>query len=180
MRAAFSLFFIFSKIGTFTLGGGYAMLPLMERELVDKRAWMSRTDFLDLVAIAQAAPGILAVNMAIFTGYKLAKIRGAVCATLGAVLPSFIIILAIALFFHAYQNNPWVVRIFKGVRPAVVALIAVPVFRLAKSANITYKTIWIPVVVALLVWALHVSPVYIIILAGLGGLCWSARKEKIK
>ena len=160
--------------------GTDAMLPLIERELVDKRVWISRSEFLDLTAIAQAAPGIFAVNMAIFTGYKLAKTRGAICATSGAVLPSFIIILAIAIFFRNYQNNPVVIRIFKGVRPAVVALIAVPVFRLAKSAKITYKTIWIPVVVVLLVWALHVSPVYIIILAGLGGLCWSARKEKIK
>lgn len=176
----FSLFFIFAKIGLFTLGGGYAMLPLMERELVDKRSWLARTDFLDLVAISQAAPGILAVNMAICTGYKLAKTRGAFWAALGAVLPSFIIILLIALFFQAYQNNPWVVRIFKGVRPAVVALIAVPVLRLAKSANITLKTVWIPVLVVLAVWGLHVSPVYVIILAGLGGLCWAAQSEKAK
>ena len=177
MLLSFSLFFIFAKIGTFTLGGGYAMLPLMERELVDKRAWVSRADFLDLVAVAQAAPGILAVNMAIFTGYKLARTRGAVWAALGAVLPSFLIILWIALFFHAYQNNSWVVRIFKGVRPAVVALIAVPVLRLAKTAKITYKTVWLAVAAALLVWALHVSPVYVIIFAGLGGWCYSARKE---
>ena len=175
-----SLFFIFAKIGTFTLGGGYAMLPLMERELVDKRAWINRKEFLDLVAVSQAAPGIFAVNMAIFTGYKLAKTRGALWATLGAVLPSFVIILLVALFFHTYQDNPWVVRIFKGVRPAVVALIAVPVLRLAKSANITRKTVWIPALVALAVWALHVSPVYVIILAGLGGFWWAARSEEVK
>jgi len=174
------VFFVFSKIGLFTLGGGYAMLPLMEREIVDARAWLTRQEFLDLVAVAQAAPGIFAVNMAIFTGYKLAQTRGAISAALGAVLPSFFIILAVALFFHAYQNNPYVVRIFKGVRPAVVALIAVPVLRLAKTANITRKTLWLPVVVALAVWGLHVSPVYIILLAGLGGLCWGARGEAPK
>lgn len=177
MQGCFSLFFVFSKIGLFTLGGGYAMLPLMEREMVDKRAWISRAEFLDLTAVAQAAPGIFAVNMAIFTGYKLRGFWGSVCAALGAVVPSFIIILLIAVFFQNYQNNPVVVRIFKGVRPAVVALIAVPVLRLAKAANISYKTVWIPVVCALMVWAGKVSPVYVILLAGLGGWLCFGRKE---
>ena len=180
MTTCVRLFFVFAKIGLFTLGGGYAMLPLMEREIVDAHKWLTRQEFLDLVAVAQAAPGIFAVNMAIFTGYRLAKTAGAVWAALGAVLPSFFIILAVALFFRAYQNNPWVVRIFKGVRPAVVALIAVPVLRLAKAANITRKTIWLPVAVALAVWGLHISPVYVIILAGIGGLCWSMRGQVSK
>ena len=145
------------------------MLPLMEAELTAKRNWISKQDFLDLTALAQAAPGILAVNMAIFVGYKLRGLRGAVCAAFGAVLPSFIIILLIAVFFHNFRDNQIIERIFKGIRPAVVALIAVPVFRLGKSAGITWKTIWFPVLCALLVWLMHISPVYIVLLAGLGG-----------
>lgn len=171
------LFFIFSKIGLFTLGGGYAMLPLIEHEIVGRRAWISKKDFLDLTALAQAAPGILAVNMAIFVGYKLRGVRGAVAAALGAVLPSFVIILAVALFFQNFQNNPHVARIFAGIRPAVVALIAVPVFRLSKSAGITWKNVWLPALCALLVWQMHVSPVYIVIAAGLGGWLCCRRKR---
>ena len=169
MKQCAELFFIFSKIGLFTLGGGYAMLPLIEAEITDRRTWISKKDFLDLTALAQAAPGILAVNMAIFVGYKLRGVRGAICAALGAVLPSFFIILLIAIFFHNFRDNQIIARIFKGIRPAVVALIAVPVFRLGKSAGITWKSVWFPVVCALLVWLMHVSPVYIVIAAGLGG-----------
>ena len=169
MKQCAELFFIFSKIGLFTLGGGYAMLPLIETEITDRRTWISKKDFLDLTALAQAAPGILAVNMAIFVGYKLRGMKGAVCAAFGAVLPSFIIILLIAIFFHNFRDNQTVARIFKGIRPAVVALIAVPVFRLSKSAGITGKTVWVPVLCALPIWLLHVSPVYIVLAAGVGG-----------
>ena len=122
MKLCVQLFFIFCKIGLFTLGGGYAMLPLMEEELTVRRTWLTKQDFLDLTALAQSAPGILAVNMAIFTGYKLAGIWGALWAACGAVLPSFIIILAIAICFQDIRQNPIINRIFMGIRPAVVAL----------------------------------------------------------
>ena len=176
MKFCFSLFSIFFKIGLFTLGGGYAMLPLMQEELTVRRAWISPSDFLELTALAQAAPGILAVNMAIYTGYKLAGVWGAVWAALGAVLPSFGIILAIAVCFHDFRQNPLVNSIFSGVRPAVVALIAVPVFRLAKSAGITWKNAWLPTVCAAAVWLGGISPVYVVILAGLGGYLWGRKK----
>lgn len=172
----FSLFYVFAKIGLFTLGGGYAMLPLMEREIVDKRAWLTREEFLDTIAVAQAAPGIMAINVAILVGYQRARTRGSFCAALGAALPSFIIILVIAVFFQTYQNNPVVLRIFKGVRPAVVALIAVPVFRLARSAKVGWKTLWIPAVVVGLVWWLHVSPVYVVLAAVACGLIGGSKR----
>ena len=175
----FALFYTFAKIGLFTLGGGYAMLPLMEREIVDKRAWLSRTEFLDVVALAQSAPGIMAINVAILVGYKRCKTRGSICAASGAALPSFIIILLIAVFFHNYQQNPVVNRIFKGVRPAVVALIAVPVFRLARAAKINRKNVWLPLAVVVLVWLLHLSPVYVILAAVAGGFIWAARQERV-
>ena len=111
----------------------------------------------------------MAVNISIFIGYKLRGIRGSIITALGTILPSFIIILAIALFFHSFKDNPIVERIFKGIRPAVVALIAAPTFKMGKSAKIGMTNVWIPVVSALLIWLLGVSPIYIIIMAGLGG-----------
>lgn len=172
MKTYLILFWIFAKIGTFTLGGGYAMLPLIERELVDEGRYLDEQEFLDATAVAQAAPGILAINIAILSGYKMKGFGGSVCCALGAALPSFIIILLIALFFHNFKENPIVQRVFLGIRPAVVALIAVPVFRLAKTAGITYKTAWLPAVSALLVWLLGVSPVYVVLAAGLGGFLY--------
>ena len=177
MKDYFSLFWIFAKIGTFTLGGGYAMLPLIERELVDKKGWLNRAEFLDCVAVAQAAPGILAINVAILSGYKMKGLWGSVTASLGAALPSFIIILLIALFFRGYQDNPVVQRVFRGIRPAVGARIAVPVYNLAKTAGINYRTVWIPVVCAGLVWLLKVSPVYIVLAAGLGGWLYAHKRR---
>ena len=121
MNIYFEAFGIFFKIGAFTIGGGYAMVPLIENEIVTKRKWITQDDFINLLAISQSAPGILAVNISIFIGYKLKGIPGSIITALGTILPSFIIILAIALFFHNFQDNVIVERIFKGIRPAVVA-----------------------------------------------------------
>lgn len=165
-------FGIFFKIGAFTIGGGYAMIPLIENEIVTKRQWLKSEEFIDLLAIAQSAPGVLAVNIAIFIGYKLRGIRGSLVTTLGTVLPSFLIILAIALFFYSFKENPVVERFFKGIRPGVVALIAAPTFTMARSAQINRYTIWIPIVSALLIWLLGVSPIWIILGAGVGGFLW--------
>ncbi len=172
---AFSIFF---KIGAFTIGGGYAMVPLIEDEIVTKRHWIAKEDFIDLLAIAQSSPGILAVNISIFIGYRLRGIRGSVITALGTVLPSFLIILAIALFFHNFKDNTVVERIFKGIRPAVVALIAAPTFSMAKSAHINRYNVWIPIVSALLIWLLGFSPIWIIIGAGLGGYIYGIVSRK--
>lgn len=177
MAIYFELFAIFCKIGAFTVGGGYAMIPLIENEIVTKRKWITHEDFIDLLAISQSVPGVFAVNISIFIGYKLKGIRGSLVTTLGAVLPSFVIILAIALFFHNFKDNTIIERIFKGIRPAVVALIAVPTFNMAKSAKINRYTIWIPIVSALLIWLLGFSPIWIIILAGLGGYVYARVKN---
>ena len=159
----------FFKIGMFTLGGGYAMIPIIEAEVVDKHRWVSKEEFLDLIAIAQSCPGVFAINIATFIGYKLRKTRGAIATTIGTALPSFLIILAIAIFFSQFKDNPYVAAIFRGIRPAVVALIAVPTFRLGQRAKLNWYTIWIPIACALAIWALGVSPIYIIIIAGLAG-----------
>ena len=109
----------------FTIGGGYAMIPLIEREVVN-RGWLDKQDFMDLFAMTQSLPGIFAVNISIFVGYKLKKVTGSIVCAGGTILPSFCIILAIALFFNHFQDNIWVMKIFNGIRPAVVALILVP------------------------------------------------------
>ena len=163
---SFSTFF---RIGLFTLGGGYAMIPLIEEEVVNRKQWVSKDEMLDLIAIAQSCPGVFAINIATFIGYKLRKTRGAIATTIGTALPSFLIILAIAMFFSQFKDNRYVAAMFRGIRPAVVALIAVPTFRLGQRARLNWYTIWIPVVSALLIWALGVSPIYIIIAAGIGG-----------
>ena len=152
MNIYWESFKTFFKIGIFTLGGGYAMIPLIEEEVVNKKQWVSREEMLDLIAIAQSCPGVFAINIATFIGYKLNKVRG-----------------AIAMFFSQFKDNPYVAAIFRGIRPAVVALIAVPTFNLGKRAKLNWYTIWIPVVCALVIWALGVSPIYIIIIAALAG-----------
>lgn len=162
----------FIRIGLFTIGGGYAMIPLIEADVVEKKKWVSKEEFLDLMAIAQSCPGIFAVNISIFIGYKLRGVKGSVACTLGTILPSFVIMLCIALFFQQMRGNATVESIFRGIRPAVVALIAAPVFKMGKNARITRTNVWIPVVAALLIWQLGVSPVYVIILAGLGGFLY--------
>ena len=169
MNIYWDSFKTFFHIGLFTLGGGYAMIPLIEAEVVDKRHWVSKEEFVDLIAIAQSCPGVFAINISIFIGYKLRKLRGAISCALGTALPSFLIILLIAIFFHQFQDNPVVAAIFRGIRPAVVALIAVPTFKLASSAKLTWSNCWIPIASALLIWLMGVSPIYFIILAGLGG-----------
>lgn len=159
----------FFKIGLFTLGGGYAMIPVIEAEVVDKRGWVSREDFLDIIAMAQSCPGVLAINVSVFIGYKLNRVKGALCTCLGTALPSFLIILAIAMFFHQFEDNKVVAAIFRGIRPAVVALIAVPTFKLGRSARITWTNCWIPIACALAIWIMGVSPILVILIAAGGG-----------
>ena len=159
----------FSRIGMFTIGGGYAMIPLIEADVVDKKQWITREEFIDLVAIAQSCPGIFAVNISIFLGYKLKGVPGSIICATGTILPSFLIILGIALFFQAFRENETIESIFKGIRPAVVALIAAPTFKMEKKKKISWSNVWIPIVSALLIWLFGVSPVYIIILAGVAG-----------
>lgn len=166
----FKLFTTFFRIGLFTFGGGYAMIPLLERDIVERNAWVGKKDFIDLLAVAQSAPGVFAVNMAVFTGYRLRGKRGALAASVGCVVPSVAIILLIAIFFRQFRHIETVNNIFMGLRPVVVALIAVPVFNVAKSAGIGWKNVWVPLLSALLIVAFGVSPIYIIMFAAIAGL----------
>jgi len=171
-------FATFFKIGLFTIGGGYAMIPLIEAEVVDKKQWLSKEEFLDIMAVAQSCPGVFAINMSTFIGYKLRKTKGAIFTSLGTAMPSFLIILLIAMFFHQFDDNRIVQAIFRGIRPAVVALIAVPTFNMARSAKIGWGNCWIPILGALAIWAFGVSPILIILIAGIGGFVYGKMSEK--
>ena len=140
------LFTIFSKVGLFTLGGGYAMVPLMEKEVVDDKHWLGR--------------------------------EGGIVASMGVAMPSIVIILFIAMFFHAFKGNIYIEKIFRGVRPAVVALIAAPCFKMAKSARINRHNFWIPVLACLLIAAFGVSPIWIILAAGVEGFLYGRMTSK--
>jgi len=179
-----ALFLSFFKIGAFTFGGGWAMISIIEREIVDKHKWIRRDEFLDLLALAQSLPGILAVNIAVAVGDKTGKGRGAVTAALGTILPSFLIILAIAIFLtpETIKNNHVLSSIFMGIRPAVVALIIAPVITSAKAAALTLKTVWIPLLVTLLIsldLGFISNPVIYIVFGAVGGYLyfrWSVKR----
>ena len=162
MASYIQIFLVFAKIGAFTLGGGYAMLPLIRDELI-RRQWMQEEEFTDIIALAQSAPGLLAVNMSIFTGYRLRGTRGSIVATIGSILPSFIIILAIAMAFSGYQDNPVIIKLFKGIRPVTVALIAIPMINMARTANKTWWAWLLSAATLAAVAFLNVSPIYILL-----------------
>jgi chromate transporter len=178
----FNLFWTYLKIGTFTLGGGYAMLPLIQREVVDTQGWLDEEEYLNMIALAQAAPGLIAVNSAIFIGWRIGGWRGVCGAVLGAVLPSFLIILAIATVFSDWKELPAVEAAFKGIRPAVVALIAAPLFKMAKSAISPHPSpqgreirnvlpLLVSLAAALLIWLGGVNPVWVILATIIITLC---------
>jgi len=171
------LFRTFFKIGIFTLGGGYAMIPLIEEEVVNRHRWVEKDEMLNLIAIAQSCPGVFAINISIFVGYKMRRTKGALSTAVGTALPSFLIILAIAIFFSQFKDNPVIAAMFRGIRPAVVALIAVPTFNMARSAHICWANCWIPIISALAIWLLGVSPIYIILIAGIGGYLYGTAFE---
>lgn len=177
------LFTTFFKIGAFTFGGGWAMISIIEREIVDKHKWIDKTEFLDLLAVAQSMPGILAVNISVVIGDKLRSLKGSLAAASGTIMPSFLIILLIAMFLtpDLITGNPVISSIFKGIRPAVVALIVAPVITSAKSAGLSWKTVWIPVAVALLIWSkipYLSNPILYIVAGGLIG--WAIMTRSIR
>lgn len=174
MRALFEIFWSFLKIGAFTFGGGYAMIPLIQHEVINNRSWLSKEEFIELLTIAQAAPGPIALNTAVFVGYKHRGYWGAVSAVLGVVIPSFTIILFVAIFFASMRDNRWVDAAFKGMRPAVVALIVAPIVGLAKGLH--WVLIAVAAATALLVWYFGFSPIWVLIAGAIGGALWVAKR----
>lgn len=176
MTSLSALFRSFFKIGLFTFGGGYAMIPLIEAEIIDRRGWLAREEFLELLTLAQSSPGPIAINTSVFIGYKTRGIAGAAAAVCGAVLPSFAIILTIAIFFAQVRHNPVVDAAFKGMRPAVVALIVVPTIALARGMH--PALIAVAVASALAVWGLGMSPIWLIAAGAAAGIVWTLKIGK--
>lgn len=172
----FEMFLTFFKIGAFTFGGGYAMIPIIQEEIAIKRKWMNEDEFLDAIALAQGAPGAVAINVSIYVGYRLKGISGAIIATLGTVLPSFFIILFVAIFFFQYRDNPIIEKVFLGIRPAIVALIVSAVYKLTQTAKLGYIAMAVALVAALIIVFLGVNPIYLII----GGALVSVVINKVR
>ncbi len=172
------LFIRFLRIGAFTFGGGYAMISLVEHEAVERSGWLSREEFGDLLSLAQAAPGPIALNMAVFTGYRVRGTLGALVAMSGVVIPSFVIILLIAAFFAEFKDIPVVAAAFKGMRPAVVALIVAPVAGFLRGQQ-WWKWI-VAAAVAVAIWQSSISPVWFILTGALVGVIyglWQTKKS---
>ena len=171
------IFAVFAKIGAFTIGGGYAMIPIIQNEM-SRRGWISDEELPDIVALSQSAPGVLAVNISIFAGYRLRGVKGSIAATLGSITPSFLFILAIAMLFTTFKDNPWVEKAFKGIRPVVISLIAVPMINMARKCCKSWWTWLLAFGALILVAFLNVSPIYIILCVLVTSFCVTYIKEK--
>ena len=151
------------------------MIPLIEAEMIQKRGWLSREEFINQLTIAQSVPGPIALNTAVFVGYKTRGLKGALAALVGVIIPSFVIILLIATCFTDFKDNPTVAAAFKGMRPAVVALIAAPLINMAKGMSL-WK-IALALVAAVVIWQLGLSPIWFILGGAIVGIAWSFRPE---
>lgn len=155
------------------------MIPIIQREM-SRRGWISDDELPDIVALSQSAPGVMAVNISIFAGYRLRGIPGSIAATLGSVTPSFLIILAIAMFFSAFRDNPWVERAFKGIRPVVVSLILVPMINMARKSCTSWWKWALAIASLVLVAFLNVSPIYILLVVLVAGFSVTYYSERWK
>ena len=151
------------------------MIPLIEAEMIQKRGWLTREEFINQLTLAQSVPGPIALNTAVFVGYKTSGVKGALAALVGVVIPSFVIILLIAIYFTDFKDNPTVAAAFKGMRPAVVALIAAPIINMARGMS--WWKIAVALGAAVVIWLLGVSPIAFIIIGALVGIGWSFRSE---
>ncbi|MBO5419183.1 MAG: chromate transporter [Bacteroidales bacterium] len=162
MVSLWKIFWIFAKIGAFTIGGGIPMIAAIKKELVERK-WLTDEDFIDIITLAQTAPGLFAVNISILTGHRLRGTKGSVVATIASCLPPFLIILMVAIFFTSFKDNEYVIKAFKGIRPVVVALIGVPMLDMIKATKMRWWS-WVVVISSMiLVCFLSVSPIYILI-----------------
>ena len=180
MKLLVQLFLIFAKMGAVTFGGGYAMLPILQREVVDNHHWATEEELMDYYALGQVTPGMIAVNVATFIGLKLKGFWGGIFATLGVITPSMIIITTIALFLTRFEENPYVAHAFTGIRACVCVLILDAVLKLGKKSVKDKRTLFIFLVILCLSLFAPVSPVLSVIAAGAGGffLMPSLKKDK--
>ncbi len=180
MKELFVLFFTFAKVGIMTFGGGYAMLPILQREVCDKKGWATEEELMDYFAIGQCTPGVIAVNTATFIGQKKKGILGGIVATLGVVFPSLIIISLLAGVIEAFKDIEWVQHAFGGVRVCVCVLILNAVVKLFKKAVVDWKALIIFVAVTLCSTFIDVSPVIFVIIAAVLGIAIKAIEGRKK
>ena len=173
MSVLAQLFLTFFKIGAFTFGGGYAMLPLIQAEVIETYGWLTLDEFLEVIAIAEMTPGPVAINTATFVGYRTAGFFGSAAATLGVVLPSFLIILLIARLFTGLTKTTWMKGVFTGIKPAVIGLIGLALWRLGGVTLTDYKSVLIFLAALGLLIKGRLHPVPVLILAGLSGLLFA-------
>ncbi|MGL5753180.1 MAG: chromate transporter [Paraclostridium sp.] len=178
MAELFDLFKTFCRIGGLTFGGGYAMLPMLQKEVVEERKWATHEELLDYYAVGQATPGIIAVNTATFIGYKVKGILGGFFATLGVVFPSFIIIITIASFLQNFSKYIIVQYAFSGIRVAVAVLVLNTIIGLIKKSILDKTSIIIFILTCLFGIFLNVSPIYIVIASSILGIIISYRRDK--
>lgn len=169
MGVIFELFISFFKIGAFSFGGGYAMLPLIEKEIIDIHGWLTTTEFIDILAVSEMTPGPIAINSATFLGYKVAGVMGSITATIAVVLPSFIVMSLIFHFISKFKNTPYVEWIFSGIRPVVLGLIAAAI-TVGKNAFIDIKSVIIAIILFYLVSFKKLNAILAIVLAGIFGI----------
>ena len=174
-----TFFLTFFKIGLFTIGGGYVMLPLIRKEVVEKHQWMDDDTFLDGITASQSCPGAIAVNMSVYAGYHVAKWTGVALAVAGTVLPSFLVILVIAASFSNWADYPVVQKAFRGLRPCVTALIAVPILQIIRTARLKWYILWLPIAATVLIAIFNVSPISLIVLTILGSW-WKLLFRKVR
>ena len=176
MNRYIQLFLSFLKIGLFTFGGGYAMIPIIQNEVIIRRGWIKESEFLDLLTLAQSAPGPISLNTAVFVGYKMYGYRGALSALAGVVLPSFVILLVVAIFFSQIRHNPIVDAAFRGMQPIVVAIMLAPVLGFTRGMHWTLIAVAAAITIA--IWYFGFSPIYLLLAAGIAGLLWCAARGK--
>jgi len=164
------LFVSFFRIGAFSFGGGYAMIPLIQKEIVETHGYLTMQQFGDIIAIAEMTPGPIAVNCATFVGYNVAGFLGAVVSTIGVVMPSIVVVLVLAAFFISFQNDRRVKNIFKGIRPVVIALIASAALFLGTIAIVDLRSVGIAIVVFIVLRYQRIHPVLVVFLAGFMGV----------
>lgn len=186
MKTLIQLFLIFARVGGFTFGGGYAMLPMLQKEVVNNKGWATHEELIDYYAIGQCTPGVIAVNVATFVGYKTKGVLGGIFATLGMITPSLIIVGIIAAFLHGFQDYQVVQWAFAGIRAAVVALIINAIWKIAKKSLVDIFAVIIFLLVAVLSFFTDLSPVIFVVSAAVCGLALNisglrkAKEEKKK
>ncbi len=178
MKKYFKLFWIFFRVGAFTFGGGYAMVPIIQKEIVEKENLIEPKEFIDIIAVSQSLPGPIAVNATIFTGYKLYGISGAISGLIGTVLPSLLVIIVLAIFYNQIRDIKTIQLFFQGVRPAIVALIFMSAVKLGKAVNKTKYNYLMMTAAFVSIVFLKIHPIVVVVLCAVSGLFYTRRERE--